>query len=386
MYCKKYGTQIPEGANSCPNCDMVVGQVPRNQQRFSGVDSSHDVTPTSIPSEISTNTSDEAHTNRPAILASENRWKLVFLICQGLILLFVILLVIWFVVLRSDDSDDNNNRNGVMMVETTNEVTMEALETLGSVTNETTTTEVTTKNTVSTTNTTTAVPQQLGTAGTTKATTKAYTTTKKKSTTTTAKSKSLKTTTMTKKTTTTIETTTTTGIEQAYINPFDIIYCFSVSASSSREADSDSQGSAYAYDDYDTDSSSDGEIYTYSTGNLLDGSISTCWASSGSGKGDSIYLEAGGEIVIDSIEIDNGNQRSEVAFLESNRPKTITLEFSDGSATTATLEDGYQSTTEIVLDKNICTSYIKITIESVYSGDSGENASISEITVNGWDV
>ncbi len=70
-------------------------------------------------------------------------------------------------------------------------------------------------------------------------------------------------------------------------------------------------------------------------------------------------------------------------YYRNGRPKTIRLDFSDGQSVIASFEDVYANQA-IVLSEPVKTSYVKLTIDSVYSGTVNADTVISDISAYGF--
>jgi len=123
-------------------------------------------------------------------------------------------------------------------------------------------------------------------------------------------------------------------------------------------------------------------------GNLvIDGDPSTAWNVPG-GVGEWITLSAQTEQQIKGIRILNGYTKYSTGYNmwiynANHRPKDITIELSDGSTMTYTLEDifdGYNYMYQTIDFGGIKkTKWVKITINSIYRGTKWDDCCISEI-------
>lgn len=122
--------------------------------------------------------------------------------------------------------------------------------------------------------------------------------------------------------------------------------------------------------------------YDHSPRLVMDGSTATSWVEGGSGNGPTewLRLDFGGARTLSTINIWNGYQKTETLFYKNCRPAIIRIAFSDGSKFETTLADqmGMQS---IPLSSPVTTSYVMITIVSVYAGSTYADACISEISL-----
>lgn len=119
---------------------------------------------------------------------------------------------------------------------------------------------------------------------------------------------------------------------------------------------------------------------THSADRIIDQDLSTAWVEGVTGLGDGEYVT----ILFDDIykvsgfSIYAGYQKSVESYKKNARPRTITLEFSDGSQEIFELSDYYG---EQILDFSEAreTSSITIRLESAYPGNKYEDTVISEV-------
>lgn len=109
----------------------------------------------------------------------------------------------------------------------------------------------------------------------------------------------------------------------------------------------------------------------------------TAWVegSEGDGIGEWIKLESNYLNFVSRIKILNGYRKSEYLYNVNNVPTKVKIEFSDGTTLYRELEDYFEAQNIINLDKEILTSYIKITILKVSKGSKYSDTCISEIKV-----
>ena len=102
----------------------------------------------------------------------------------------------------------------------------------------------------------------------------------------------------------------------------------------------------------------------------MDDSINRPWVEGvrGNGSGESLTLSFGRTESIDAISLHLGYALDSSYYYLNNRPKTIRFEFSDGSHADYLFGDVNQEQI-IQLNKTVETSYIKMTILDVYSGE-----------------
>ena len=133
------------------------------------------------------------------------------------------------------------------------------------------------------------------------------------------------------------------------------------------------------------DENVNGTIHSYSAQKTLDGDLSTCWCegSSGDGIGDYIVFEFDNDYYINEITLWNGLCTNEELYYKNSRIKTMTIEFSDGSSTEYKCgSDWTDRVNEIRLQSPVKTSYIKIIINSVHSGNKYTDTCISEVSLS----
>ena len=123
----------------------------------------------------------------------------------------------------------------------------------------------------------------------------------------------------------------------------------------------------------------------YGSTRVLDGDFSTVWSEgvSGYGEGEWIRLDFDSIYTVEKIKIVNGLVNKKNGYYNNNRPKSISLRFSDGSRQTIYLEDdntGYQVVNIDPVDSN----YIEFTINSVYYGTKYDDTCIADIEILGY--
>jgi len=125
----------------------------------------------------------------------------------------------------------------------------------------------------------------------------------------------------------------------------------------------------------------DDEGVSYAETNTTDHKQSTVWVegdTTGSGLGDWIEFDFGGDVELTSFRIWNGNFYSYDFWNRHNRIKEIELTFSDGSKQMITLAD--EMAPELVtLEKPVKTSSVKMKIKGIYRGTTFNDTVISEI-------
>lgn len=123
----------------------------------------------------------------------------------------------------------------------------------------------------------------------------------------------------------------------------------------------------------------------YGSTKVLDGDFSTVWSEgvSGYGNGEWIILDFDNIYTVKKIKIVNGLVNKKNGYYNNNRPKSLTLQFSDGSRQKINLEDnntGYQ----VVNINAVETSYVKFVIDSVYYGTKYDDTCIADIEILGY--
>ena len=123
----------------------------------------------------------------------------------------------------------------------------------------------------------------------------------------------------------------------------------------------------------------------YGSTRVLDGDFSTVWSEgvSGYGNGEWIRLDFDNIYTVKKIKIVNGLVNKKNGYYNNNRPKSLTLQFSDGSSQKINLEDnntGYQ----VVNINAVETSYVKFVIDSVYYGTKYDDTCIADIEILGY--
>lgn len=144
----------------------------------------------------------------------------------------------------------------------------------------------------------------------------------------------------------------------------------------------DAEANSILSDIYDN-----GKNNEYGPYNVLDSSLSTCWAEgeSGSGQGCFIKLYSDDVVAVNEIDIMNGYCKTEGLFYKNNRVKELKISFSDGTEKNVMLSSEFsEQPNHIVLDEPVKTTYIKFEIVSVYEGTAYDDTCISEISVSGY--
>ena len=119
---------------------------------------------------------------------------------------------------------------------------------------------------------------------------------------------------------------------------------------------------------------------------VLDGDKSTTWSEGvdGYGYGEYITLYFDGVYNIKQLKIVNGLVNNYNAYYKNNRAKTLNLYFSDGSEQKIYLDDDTTSYQTVDIYGGVKSSYVQISIDSVYPGTKYNDTCISEVQVLGY--
>ena len=129
---------------------------------------------------------------------------------------------------------------------------------------------------------------------------------------------------------------------------------------------------------------------SYSPDNVIDGLEDTAWNCPWNSSSIWIRLEADSIQYVEGISILNGYTKFSPdynfwLYHRNHRPKDIVISFSDGTSITATLSDSYTNGEiryqDIHFGEVKETTYIMITINSIYESDRWNDVCISEIIV-----
>lgn len=125
----------------------------------------------------------------------------------------------------------------------------------------------------------------------------------------------------------------------------------------------------------------------YSGASATDGILDTAWneGSSGDGTGEWIELIASTPQHVSAVSIVGGYPKiyrdgSDV-YYKNNRPRQITISY-DGGSQTFMMQDLRGQFQTFTLDRPVDTTFVRITIESVYKGANYNDCCISEIEVS----
>ena len=122
-----------------------------------------------------------------------------------------------------------------------------------------------------------------------------------------------------------------------------------------------------------------GESQNYEPINLGDGKQSTAWVEGedAAGLGSWITADLGGQKTVAALTVWGSNWYNTEYWGHYNRPKTMVLEFSDGSTEEMTLQDQYAPQL-LTLKSPKATSTVKLRVKGVYAG-KGIDTAISEV-------
>lgn len=122
--------------------------------------------------------------------------------------------------------------------------------------------------------------------------------------------------------------------------------------------------------------------FTYGPANLSDNDLATAWneGASGDGVGEWVSFTFNEPVLLSRIDIANGYQRDQKRFLGNERVRGLRIEYSTGEVQDLQLYDdmGYQEVQPVVAATVGVTS-VRLTILSVYPGESWEDAALSEV-------
>lgn len=123
----------------------------------------------------------------------------------------------------------------------------------------------------------------------------------------------------------------------------------------------------------------DGEATEYPAENMIDGSVKTCWREGEDGLGEGTKLKFSFEEKkeLSYILIRPGNAKSKDAFKKCARPSQITVTI-NGVSETCKLADS-NKWQAIVINGDVKTGSVKISIDSVNEGTDKEETCVSEV-------
>lgn len=113
---------------------------------------------------------------------------------------------------------------------------------------------------------------------------------------------------------------------------------------------------------------------------LVDEDTTTAWVEGvdGNGEGEYVLINFDNDYSVSGIKIWNGYQKNEDLYYKNARPAEVELEFSDGTIEQLKLQDEFDKGQMFRFETRV-TSYVKITIISVYDGSKYEDTVISEV-------
>ncbi len=121
----------------------------------------------------------------------------------------------------------------------------------------------------------------------------------------------------------------------------------------------------------------------YGPNNLTDGNARTCWADGvdGTGIGEWFRLEADSDQAVKGIKVLNGYCKSEKIYYQNSRPQKVTVSLSNGHSYEFTLSDTFNEYQTLDFGSTETTSYVQVTIDSTYAGNTWNDTSVSEVQV-----
>jgi hypothetical protein len=125
----------------------------------------------------------------------------------------------------------------------------------------------------------------------------------------------------------------------------------------------------------------DYEGISYQADNLRDGDWSTGWIEGGTGPGlgESLKCDFGRVVNLQQLTITPGYFKSENIWVKNNRLKTVTVQFSDGSARQFSFDDEMRYVTLEV--GPVKTRWVRLVIDEIYPGATDFNdTAISDIS------
>jgi len=151
-----------------------------------------------------------------------------------------------------------------------------------------------------------------------------------------------------------------------------------------RQHEIESNPFVISYVDASSYLSSVGQASHYEPELVLDDDYTTAWnegMESTDGIGEWLCVHAGSPSWTNGIRLVNGYPKSEDIYYKNNRCREVLIELSDGYSMTVTLDDSYRDWQTIYFDDYHKTSYIRITVVSVYSGNEWKDTAICEVRV-----
>ncbi len=118
---------------------------------------------------------------------------------------------------------------------------------------------------------------------------------------------------------------------------------------------------------------------SYDAAQLGDGKVQRAWVEgdAGAGLGAWVAAEFGGTVSVSGMTVWAGNWSSGDAHEHYGRPKTVVVEFSDGTTEEAALADGYVAQT-VTFKKPHATTSARLKIKAAHAG-KGPDTALSEV-------
>ena len=122
---------------------------------------------------------------------------------------------------------------------------------------------------------------------------------------------------------------------------------------------------------------------SYEAWTTTDGDHFTAWneGAEGYGEGEWIRFEADEPQWVNGIMIIGGFSKDNGVFSRNTRPHLVSVSLSDGSSQTLELRDAYREEQYFAFDEAHETTYVQITIESVYAGSKYQDCCIDEVRI-----
>lgn len=126
--------------------------------------------------------------------------------------------------------------------------------------------------------------------------------------------------------------------------------------------------------------STDSEAGQYSVNAVIDGDMQTKWApqNANRGLGEWIEIIADEPQYVTGMRIANGYPKDQITWERNNRVKECTISFGDGTYLNVTLLDQKDLQT-VEFGREVETSSIRVTINSLYYGTKWKDVAIAEI-------
>jgi hypothetical protein len=123
------------------------------------------------------------------------------------------------------------------------------------------------------------------------------------------------------------------------------------------------------------------ETNNYDASNVLNDDKNTSWVEGADGSGIGEWVEIASDSLqkISGIALQSGYFKSSDLYKKNNRPKHIRIEFSDGTSLEKTLVDK-QEKQVIHFDREISTTFVRITILDIFKGTHYDDTCMGNIT------